>query len=106
MRPPSTGPDIRRYNANDDWTMCPECHNGTLRLDSYEIQKSSESPDVDVEWYEFVIWGWWAIAVNFLSDLMTYEGRKKKLARLKQDILPAFPGSLVCTRCLHVIKRP
>lgn len=106
MSAPNTDPDIRRYDSNDDWTMCPECHNGTLRLDSYEIQKSSESPSIDAEWYEFLIWGWWSFVVNFLDGLFTYESRKKKLAKLKLEHLPNFPRSLVCTRCLHVLKRP
>ncbi len=31
--------------------------------------------------------------------------RRRKLAKLKAEILPQFPGSQVCPRCLKVEKR-
>lgn len=76
-----------------------------LPLKDYELQKSSESPTVGAEPWEFLLWGWWAFVANYVADLFTYEGRKRKLAEQKQDVLPNFPNSLVCPRCLHIIKR-
>lgn len=77
-----------------------------MPLKDYEIQKSSEEASVGAEWWEFLIWGWWAFIYNFIYDALTYESRKRKLAQQKQTILPQFPNSLVCPRCLHVTKRP
>lgn len=76
-----------------------------LPLKDFEIQKSSESPTAGAEPWEFLLWGWAAFVANYLSDLFTFEERKRKLAGLKQEVLPGFPGSLVCPRCLHVARR-
>lgn len=100
----STDPHIRRYDRQDD-VKCPSCQSWMLPLGQYELQKSSESPTVGAEWYEFLLWGWWIFVANYISDLFTYEGRKRKLAQQKAEILPQFPNSLVCPRCLHVTKR-
>ena len=77
-----------------------------LPLEKYEIQKSSESPSADAEWWEIIAFGWMVIIYNYVFDLFTYEGRKRKMAQLKRDVLPQFPNSLVCPRCLHVVKKP
>ena len=77
-----------------------------LPLKEYEISKASESPTADTELWEFLLWGWVAFVGNYVNDLFTYESRKRKLAQQKQEVLPDFPNSLVCARCLHVSKRP
>jgi hypothetical protein len=76
-----------------------------LSLQEYEISKASESPTIGAEWWELLLWGWWAFVFNYVYDLVTYEGRKKKLAQMKREVLPQFPHSLVCTRCLHLMRR-
>jgi hypothetical protein len=76
-----------------------------LPLKDYDLQKSSESPTMGAELWEFLLWGWVAFVANYISDLFLYEERKRKLAKQKQDVLPEFPNSLVCTRCLHLTKR-
>ena len=100
----STDPDIRKYDRQDD-VPCPACRSWMLPLSRYEIQKSSESPAVGAEWYEFLLWGWWAFVYNYAYDLLTYAERQKKLAQQKSEVLPQFPNSLICPRCLHVTKR-
>lgn len=94
-----------RYDSRDDLIACPECRAWMLPLKEYEISKWSESPTVGADAVEFFLWGWWAYAFNYLYDLCTFEARKKKLAKLKSTLLPQFPNSLVCTRCLHIRKR-
>jgi len=76
-----------------------------LPLKDYEISRQSESPNVGAEWWEFLIWGWWALVANFAYDLFTFESRKRKLAQQKQASLPKYPNSLICPRCLHLIER-
>jgi hypothetical protein len=105
MRTQSVDPHVRRYDSPEE-TPCPNCRTWMLPLERYEIQKSSESPSVEAEWWEIVVFGWSVLVYNYIYDLFTYEGRKRKMAQLKRDVLPQFPGSLVCPRCLHVVKRP
>ncbi len=94
--------------TNDDpneWVECPHCRSVMLPLRSYEIPGASEFPAVECELWEFFIWGWMAFVYHFLSGLATYGGRKARLAQQKRDVLPRFPRSLVCPRCLHVQSR-
>jgi len=76
-----------------------------LPLKDYNVE-SSERPSLgDVEPWEFILWGWMAFVYNYLYDSITYKSRQKKVEALHTDILPNFPNSLICPRCLHVIKR-
>ena len=100
-----TNNNPRAYDAKAEWIECPHCHNVTLPLADYQISNASESPDVSASGLEFLLFGWWAFALNFLADVFSLGGRKTKLAHLKAEILPQFPRSLVCPRCLNVIKR-
>jgi hypothetical protein len=105
----NTDPDVRRYDSPDEWIACPECRGWTVALDKYELHPASESPDVDFEWYELLLWGWtvyvYYCIYNYIYELFIYKHRQKKLARLKQEILPTYPRSLICPKCFHVIKR-
>ena len=85
---------------------CPNCQGWMLPLDEYEICKNSEVPEMNADAVEFGILGWWAYPFNYIYDLFTLKGRQEKLAKQKQEILPQFPNSLVCTRCLQIKKRP
>lgn len=105
MRQQSNDPDVRRYDRQDEMIACPECKTWMLPLADYEIQKASESPTVGAEGYEIFLWGLWAYVYNFIYDSFLYEGRKKKLAQQKKEVLPRFPHSWVCPRCLHILKR-
>ena len=106
MRTQHTDPDMKRYDRQDEIVSCAECHAYMLPLRDYEISRLSEAPAADTEMWEFLVWGWTAFVYNYLYDAFTYENRKRKLAQMKQQILPQFPNSLVCTRCLHLLKRP
>ena len=102
---PIIPPDMRGADASDEWKPCPQCPGVLLPLRDYEIQKSSESPGVGADVGEFLLFGWWAFILNFVDDAWSFGGRKKRLAALKAEVLPQFPRSLVCPRCLHVVKR-
>ena len=100
-------PDTSRrdLDRNDDYVNCSECGTFMLPLKDYDMDKASEAPAVGANLFEFLIWGWMAFVYNYLYDLLTLEGRKKKLAEQKRDILPTAPNTLVCPRCLGIIKR-
>lgn len=105
MRPQSFDPDARRYDPKDELVSCPHCSAWMLPLEEYEISEQSESPTVGAELWEFVLWGWWAFLYNYIAELVIYRERRAKLAREKQRLLPKYPNSLVCTRCLHITRR-
>lgn len=73
-----------------------------IPLADYEIHKASESPGVGAELWQFLLFGWAIFVINYLTDLWTFEERKKKLATLKAEVLPTFPRSQVCPRCLEL----
>ena len=100
----SSDPHVRRYDRDDEWVHCPKCSGWMLPLHGYEVQKSSESPSSD-DIGNFIVSGLWVYVINFFDDLFRYEGRKRRLAQLKRDLLPMYPQSLVCIKCLHVTKR-
>ncbi len=104
--PQSTDPDLRRYDGASDSTPCSECHAFMLPLRDYEISLATEAPAINAEIWEFLLWGWWAFAYNYVFGAIALKGRVSKLAQQKQEILPLFPRSLVCPRCLHILKRP
>lgn len=76
-----------------------------LPLSEYEICTDSEAPEFKSDAVEYGFLGLWAYPFNYVYDLFTRKGRQNKLATAKEQLLPQFPNSLVCTRCLHIIKR-
>lgn len=95
--------DVRKLDGEPMLT-CENCGTFTLPLREYEISRS-ESPTIGAEWWEFLIYGWAIYLYNFVFDFFTYESRKKKLARLKRDVLTINPKSLICPACLRIKKR-
>ncbi len=95
----------RDFDRNDDYISCSECGTYLVSLKDYTLDKTSDSPVVEASFFEFLIWGWMAFVYSYIYDLLTLEGRKKKLAQQKEQILPTAPNSLICPRCLHVVKR-
>ena len=104
MNHPMT-PEDEYADARDEWAECPKCRSVLLPLRQYEINKSSEFPAVEAEAWEFFVWGWGIFVYNFLTALVTYEGRRRHLEALKRSALPRFPNSLVCPRCLSIVTR-
>ncbi len=88
------------------WRTCPKCATPLLPLRDFEIHKSSESPGVGADLWQFLLFGWWAFVLNFVDDLFTLGARQKKLAALKSEILPQFPNTQVCPRCLEIKRLP
>ena len=95
----------RDFDARDEWIECPKCRNVTVKLRDFEITDAGEGPTAHADGIEFLLFGWWALALNYLSELFSFGGRKRKLVQLKAHILPRAPESLVCPYCLHVIER-
>lgn len=87
----------------DEWVECPRCRSVLLPLSEYEIQ-SSEFQEADIELWEFLVWGWMAFVYSFLLNLLGFGGQKARLAKIKKETLPSFPGSLICPRCFYVQK--
>ncbi|HEX8464305.1 MAG TPA: hypothetical protein VF627_06785 [Abditibacterium sp.] len=99
MRPPYQPP------REEEWITCSNCATPMLPLRDYDIHKS-ESPGVGMELWEFLLFGFWALLFNYVYDFFTLKGRVAKLGELKAQVLPQFPNSQVCPRCLEIKKRP
>lgn len=98
-------PPPQHYTGANEMVPCPECRSWMLPLQEYEVQKT-DSPSIDAEWWEFLMHGWMAFVGNYIYDMCTYEGRKRKLATKKETVLPQYPNSLVCPRCVQILQRP
>lgn len=106
MRHPDDEPSAGFGQDNPhEWVECPDCHSPMTPLRDFEISSSSEFPAVEAEMWEFLLWGWIIFVINFVVGLLGFGGRKRKLSQLKRDVLPRFPHSLVCPRCLSVQRR-
>ncbi len=100
MHRPDTQP------RDDIWHTCHKCATPLLPLRDFEIHKSSESPGVGADLPEFILFGWWAFVINYVDDLFSFGSRQKRLAALKSEVLPQFPRSQVCPRCLELKRLP
>lgn len=95
----------RAYDPVDEWIECPKCRNVTVPLKDFEISEASEGPTASADAVDFWLFGLWAFAINYFAEAFSFGGRRAKLRQLKRDVLPQFPHSLVCPRCLNVIER-
>lgn len=100
----STDPDVRKYDRNDQWVPCPKCDGYLLPLRDYEIKSSSEDHDFN-DAGGWLLWGIWSPVANFLDEWITVKARRKRLDKIKAEVLPQFPQSLVCPKCLYVAQR-
>ena len=111
MRQPDDQTNVPR---DDDWVSCENCRTWMVPLAKHEVESVSYSlPGRDDVLHDsFWWWGWIhfvALAV-FGLFVVLYEEivtafRRRKLAKLKAEILPQFPNSQVCPRCLKVQRR-
>jgi len=95
-----------KYDRNDEAVACPECQAWMLPLAEYELSKDNEGAALDTSPVSFYLWGFWSFIINYISDTFMFKSRQDDLAMKKRQILPNYPNSLVCTRCLHIKKRP
>ena len=93
-----------QYNQNE-WIECPQCRSVMISLSEYEIQSASEFPSIEGDLLGFILLGWWIFVYNFVIGFIGFGGRKAKLAKQKKEVLTQFPQSLVCPRCLYVLRR-
>jgi len=89
----------------DIWVSCPDCHTIMVPLRSFEIQ-DSELPTLDADPLQLMLFGWWSIVYNFIFGAAKMAGRKARLAKDKAEVLPQFPNSQICPRCMHLKRYP
>lgn len=87
----------------DEWVGCPRCRSVMLPLSEYEVQNSGFQ-GADIELWELLVWGWMVFVYSFTLNLLGFGGQKAKLAKIKKETLPSFPGSVICPRCFYVLK--
>jgi hypothetical protein len=106
-----TEPDYQRtaLDSTDEWHECRPCHYSMLKLREYEISNLSDAPALEPSESEFFFFGWavyvWGIVLRYAWGTIGLVYRKRKLAQEKSNVLPAYPNSLVCPKCLRVERR-
>lgn len=80
-----------------------------LELKDFEGVSSNDAPGFGgKDAHDFWFWGWWAImhdiAVEIWNALRSV-WRRHKVKKLRQEILPRFPNTLICPQCLNVVKK-
>ena len=99
----NTNADAKQARRNE-WIECPKCRSVLLPLGEYEVSSSDFSAGATDLW-EMLVWGWMPLAYNLVLGLLGFGGKKAALAKQKKSLLPAFPNSLICPRCLYVLRR-
>ncbi len=100
MHRPDTPP------RDDIWRTCKQCATPLVPLRDFEIQKSSEAPGVGADLWQFLLFGWWSFLINYMVDFFSFGQRVTTLAKLKSEVLPQFPGTQVCPRCMEIQRFP
>lgn len=99
-------PEMRKYERNDEWITCPGCGYLMNPLMTFEIQTASEAPALSSDWLSFLLFGWASFVITYVFQAGRLKGRQERLKQLKAEVLPKFPNSLVCGKCLEVKQRP
>ncbi len=96
--------------SRDHWTHCPECHYPMLELNGFEGVSSNDAAGLSGKGaQDYWLWGLWAIAHDILEqvwNVLRSAWRKHKVKKLRAELLPQFPNTLICPQCLYTIKKP
>ena len=80
-----------------------------LDLKHFEGTSSNDAPAFGGrDTHDYWIWGLWAIIHDVLIDIwygVRSLFRKRKVYKLRAEILPQFPNSQICPQCLGVVRR-
>ncbi len=107
MQPPMS-PDHR--------PLCPQCRYPVLKLKDFDGASSLDAPGfdgVDASNYRSAHdYSLWFLGMIFIRDVLKEIGkgfrslrRRHKVKKLRAEILPHLPDTLICPLCLHVIKQ-
>jgi len=78
-----------------------------LALKKFEGDSSRDAPGFGDD-TNYRVWGSWGILYDIFKSLTKgadLQRRRKQVARLKVEILPKFPNSMICPQCLSVLHR-
>lgn len=94
---------------NENATLCPHCHYPMLKLANFEGVSSRDAQGFHgKDNHDYSFWGWWAIVDELLSGMwngLTTWRRRRQVKKLRDEVLPQFPKSLICPHCLQVVRR-
>jgi len=81
-----------------------------LELDGFDGVSGLDAPDHSGrDARDYWVWGLWIIAYDVLVEIwlgMRGMSRKKRIKKLQDELLPQFPNTIICPRCLITIERP
>ena len=101
MRTSFPDANVRRYDDNAPLTNCPNCNTFMVPLANHELS-AGEHPTLEAEGLEYFVFGLWAYLYNLLFGAAALATRKRKLAKLKNEVLPQSPNALICPACLQL----
>ncbi|HEX8552758.1 MAG TPA: hypothetical protein VF681_14510 [Abditibacteriaceae bacterium] len=88
---------------------CRECRYPMMELKKFDGDSSYGVSDFNnKDATDYWLWGLWAIAHDLWLDLWKggrLVARKKKVEKMRAEILPQFPHTMICPQCLHVERR-
>lgn len=88
---------------------CPECRYTTVMLNDFDGTWSGDAVEGEArDPLSYFRWGMWLVLWDLLCagfKMSGRENRKTKVERLRKEVLPDFPDSLICPSCLHVIYK-
>jgi len=87
---------------SDAKALCPSCRYPLLGLHGFDGVSSADNHDLKEEKYLAI--PIFYIAAGLLRTL-TQQSRRRKVARLRKEILPRAPFSQICPHCLTVVER-
>jgi hypothetical protein len=94
---------------HDNATQCPQCHYPMLNLSGFEGVSSRDAQGFNNrDLHDYSFWGWWAIAYGIFAGMWSGLGtlrRRRQVKKLRAEILPQFPKSLICPHCLQVLRK-
>jgi hypothetical protein len=94
---------------NDNATFCPHCHYPMLKLSRFEGVSSRDAQGFNgKDSHDFSFWGWWAIAHDLFTRMWSGVGtwlRRRQVNKLRAEVLPQFPKSLICPHCMQVFRK-
>jgi hypothetical protein len=65
-----------------------------------------DDPTLEADGIDLYFYGLWAYVYNLLFGAAALAAKKRKLEKLRSEVLPQFPKALVCPGCLYIERKP
>lgn len=92
---------------------CPKCKHTMTFLNRYNAIERNEGylldDGRDNNFITYLLWGWMGLLLKFLYrhtlQPLYYQTLGKRRQRRYAEIVRAFPNTLICPHCSHILRR-